>query len=155
MTSEFALYLTSINGVFVSSYAGSSEDFDTLIFGGICNGLFYLLTVIFTGGGITKGYYPVVGFDQSGARFGFGNATFGGKVTFGKPVTGGILILGRGGVIKGTGGTPSLVGFAGITGIFGILKVFKGLGCCYWIFTGLSGITGGAGILIDPEETGI
>ena len=155
MTSEFALYLTSINGVVVSSYGGSGEDFDTLIFGGIGNGLSYLLTVIFMGGGITKGYYPVVGFDQSGARFGFGNVTFGGKVTFGKPVAGGILIFGRGGVIKGAGGTASLVGCAGITGAFGILKVFRGLGCCYWILTGLSGITGGAGILIDPEETGI
>ena len=154
MTSEFALYLISINGVVDSGYGVSGEDFDMLIFGGIGNGL-SLLTLIFIGGGITKGYYPVVGFDQSGARFGFGNVTFGGKVTFGKPVAGGILIFGRGGVIKGAGGTASLVGYAGITGTFGILKVFRGLGCCYWILTGLSGITGGAGILIDPEETGI
>ena len=63
MTSEFALYLTSIKGVVVSSYFGSGEDFDTLIFGWIGNGLSYLLTLIFIGGGITKGYYPAVGFD--------------------------------------------------------------------------------------------
>ena len=87
----------------------SGEDFDTLIFGGIGNGLSYLLTLIFIGGGITKGYCPVVGFDWSGARFGFGIVTFGGKVTFGKPA-GGILIFGRAGVIKGTGGVASLVG---------------------------------------------
>ena len=109
MTSEFALYLISINGVVDSGYGVSGEDFDMLIFGGIGNGL-SLLTLIFIGGGIIKGYYPVVGFVSSGARFGFGNVTFGGKVTFGKLAGGGILILGRDGITKGTGGVASLVG---------------------------------------------
>ena len=153
MTSEFALYLISIKGVVDSGYGVSGEDFDMLILGGIGNGL-SLLTLIFIGGEII-GYIPVVGFVSSGARFGFGNVTFGGKVTFGKLAAGGILILGRGGVTKGTGGVASLVGYAGICGIFGILKVLKGLGCCYWIFAGLSMITGGVGILIDPAEPGI
>ena len=57
------MYLTSISGVVIFSYGVSGEDFDTLIFGGIGNGLSYLLTLIFIGGGITKGYCPVVGFD--------------------------------------------------------------------------------------------